>query len=58
MKISGGFYCCPSNIDIKDCLYDHHIPWRKSYNDTGCSKTKKFIKHKEAKVQRALGLLN
>ena len=54
---SGGIYICPSNIDAKDCIDAHHIHWRYGYNNTGCITTKKFIKYKEAKVQRALGLL-
>jgi len=40
--IWGIFSCCPTDMS-KDTI--------------GCSKTKYFIKHREAKVQRALGLL-
>ncbi len=55
---SGGRYLCPTSIDEESIIYDHDISWRCGYNGTGCITTKKFIKHKESKVQKALGLLS
>ena len=42
-----GFSCCPTDV------------WQihQGYTNKGCYITKKFINHKEAKVQKALGLL-
>ena len=48
------YYCCPS--DWASYIESINIPRLIMYN-TGCSTTKKFITYKEAKIQRALGLL-
>ena len=48
----GGDLCCPTDIVIEQ----HNCLWYR--NSQGCSHRKIFIKHKEAKVQRALGLLS
>ncbi|KKM91817.1 hypothetical protein LCGC14_1224660 [marine sediment metagenome] len=47
----GILYCCPTDISDLDMA---HPQWG---NDR-CSTKKKFLKRKEAKVQRALGLLS
>ena len=48
--IWGGFASCPTDME------NAHMSNPRLHN--GCSKKKKFIKPKEAKVQRALGLLS
>jgi len=50
-----GFYSCPSNIN--KCTINRFVDWFDGYTKTGCSTTKKFMPHKESKVQKALGLL-
>lgn len=46
--IWGGFVSCPTDMGEKF----------QGYTNMGCYTKKKFIRHKEAKVQRALGLLS
>jgi len=46
------FYC------LSDLVYTKMALWGNPALYNGCSKKKKFIKHKEAKVQKALGLLS